>query len=298
MMFNFEFAEDDLRPSLKIEGIAPVYFDGSVKRISRYVHTQHKDGKIHEPSFCAALVNLMQRIQPKIVYDVGAFIGYFSLIAGAASSKDTQIWSFEMNDKNCQHLMANILANKHLAASRFSIVCAGVTDISEYCKPITIRGFQMFDGHLGDLDRSNIHNQNFENASESFVDFVSLDDFSLSRGIVPDLIKIDIEGWECKAIPGAEQIIKKHLPTLLVEIHADRKLQEFDMDQQSFIKSVRNLGYEICIFGDHKQRKDGSEAFLTHLSDSDIESHREGENTAIIAISPEKILEISSLIET
>jgi FkbM family methyltransferase len=53
------------------------------------------------------------------------------------------------------------------------------------------------------------------------VPMVSLDDFCKTNNIVPDIIKIDVEGSEYSVLCGAENIIKNNHPMFIIETHAD-----------------------------------------------------------------------------
>src|SRR5919199_71109 len=48
---------------------------------------------------------------------------------------------------------------------------------------------------------------------------VALDDIAYEGGDVPDLVKIDIEGWEAEALRGAGRILAERRPHLIVESH-------------------------------------------------------------------------------
>jgi FkbM family methyltransferase len=58
---------------------------------------------------------------------------------------------------------------------------------------------------------------------------------------VPSVIKIDVEGHELEVLKGAENIIKKYMPTLLIEI--------FDFENNEVPKYLKSLGY-----GDPEER--------------------------------------------
>jgi hypothetical protein len=51
------------------------------------------------------------------------------------------------------------------------------------------------------------------------VQVTTIDHFCRERGIVPSLIKIDIEGFEFHALRGALAVIGRHSPRILVELH-------------------------------------------------------------------------------
>jgi hypothetical protein len=50
------------------------------------------------------------------------------------------------------------------------------------------------------------------------------------------LIKIDVEGHELEVLKGAENTIKKYMPTLLIEI--------FDFENNEVPKYLKSLGYD------------------------------------------------------
>ena len=47
----------------------------------------------------------------------------------------------------------------------------------------------------------------------------TLDNVVLSTGDYPDIIKIDVEGWECNVLSGAKQIIAKAKTEFFIEVH-------------------------------------------------------------------------------
>ena len=52
----------------------------------------------------------------------------------------------------------------------------------------------------------------------------------------PSIIKIDVEEHELQVLEGAKETIKKHMPTILVEIH--------DFETSPVAKFLESLGYE------------------------------------------------------
>jgi FkbM family methyltransferase len=55
-----------------------------------------------------------------------------------------------------------------------------------------------------------------------------------------DLIKMDIQGSELEAIQGSRNVIEKHKPTLLIEVH-----RRWYWEPEELLTFLENLGYEI-----------------------------------------------------
>jgi len=50
----------------------------------------------------------------------------------------------------------------------------------------------------------------------------TLDAYCFERGLTPNLIKIDIEGAELRALTGMRQVISQHKPTMFIALHPGR----------------------------------------------------------------------------
>jgi hypothetical protein len=51
---------------------------------------------------------------------------------------------------------------------------------------------------------------------------VTLDGLAFGGGaLVPDLAKLDVEGWEVLALEGGERLLSEHRPHLVVETHSE-----------------------------------------------------------------------------
>jgi FkbM family methyltransferase len=82
-----------------------------------------------------------------------------------------------------------------------------------------------------------------DNETETIIDTVktdTIDNFILEKNSVPNLIKIDVEGHELAVLKGAEECIRKHNPTLIIEIE-QRHHQNTQI--QAVFDDFKNKGY-------------------------------------------------------
>jgi FkbM family methyltransferase len=153
-------------------------------------------------------------IQPgDVIYDVGANIGYISLLCASLSGPHGRVFSFEALPANIGRLTANVKIN-HLE-SRIAIIHAAVTD---HKGPVTF--YTHRSGAMGKAEGSAGRDEEYRDSIT--VDGIALDDFmaaNQNRG--PELIKMDIEGGEGNALRGSVQLISAHKPTFLVELHGE-----------------------------------------------------------------------------
>jgi FkbM family methyltransferase len=155
-----------------------------------------------------------------IFYDVGANVGFFSLLA---SYRAAQVFAFEPVGRNVELMRRNFGLNDR---RNITIIEAAVSDTVGTARFAT--GNSASQGTLG------------EEGVE--VKAVSLDSLDLPA---PSVIKMDIEGAESRALAGAERILRNHRPLIFLSTHGWKQHDECG----SFL---RGLGYSLTL------RRDGA----------------------------------------
>ena len=149
--------------------------------------------------------------QGMTIYDVGANIGYLSLLFARLAGETGKVFAFEALPENIQRLQGNILLNKMEA--RISVVPAAVVEASRRVE-FLIHASGAMGKALGSAGREEDYNRKIE------VDGIALDDFTFAQNHPkPDLIKMDIEGGEVLAVQGMQRLMREVAPILLMEIH-------------------------------------------------------------------------------
>lgn len=150
-----------------------------------------------------------------VVYDVGANIGYISLLLNQHVGTNGHIFSFEALPANIKRLQQNIEANQ--AERSITVVPAAVTASSQPVQflvhPSTSMGKAV--GSAGRTDQAYMQ--------EISVEGISLDDFIFQKGnLPPSAIKMDIEGGEVMAVEGMAHLLNEYHPVMLVELHGQQ----------------------------------------------------------------------------
>lgn len=152
-----------------------------------------------------------------VVYDVGANVGYISLMFAKQSGETGQVFAFEPLPANCARLRENIDLNG--LTGRIHLTQVAVVD-----KPGKTSFMVHQSGAMGKAQGSQGRDEHYMDEIE--VKAITLDDFIFKQGhACPDLIKMDIEGGEVLAIKGMQRTLRECSPIMLVEIHSHTALE-------------------------------------------------------------------------
>ncbi len=135
------------------------------------------------------------------VLDVGAHVGYYSLLSSLLVGDAGRVWAFEPNPKNFRFLV------EHARINRRANVHAEPAAVS------SANGTARFDFGTG----SGTGHLAAGGAVE--VNTVRLDDFCRVRSIRPTAVKIDVEGAEGSVLEGATEMIASSRPVIFLSTH-------------------------------------------------------------------------------
>jgi FkbM family methyltransferase len=141
-------------------------------------------------------------------WDIGAHVGWFSVFASHIVGRTGRVLAIEP----APEAYAKLKANLHLRPIAIAINC-GVGN-TEGMREFSAQGSATSGSFVPAVTAINAHYNDAAVTSRS-VEMRRVDDLPGQ----PDLIKIDIEGFELEALRGAERILRQTRPTLIVEIH-------------------------------------------------------------------------------
>ncbi|HEV2736093.1 MAG TPA: FkbM family methyltransferase [Longimicrobiaceae bacterium] len=152
------------------------------------------------------------------VLDVGAHVGYYTLLSAVLAGPAGSVWAFEPNPQNCAFLRRHLEIN---GCANARVTEAAVSDAAGRARFDFGRGSGT--GHLAG-----------DGALE--VETVRLDDFVRERGIAPTAIKIDVEGAEVRVLDGGRDTLVEHRPVLFLSTHGAEV-------HRACMELLRTLGY-------------------------------------------------------
>lgn len=164
-----------------------------------------------------------------VVFDIGAHAGYYSLLASVLVGSSGSVFAFEPEPRNALYL------KKHMAINR----CGNVTVVESAVGNNS--GMTHFEYGTGS---GTGRVATARSDGDLAVPMVSLDDFTESNAILPDHLKIDVEGAEMLVLQGARRTISRARPVIFLSTHGPAVHREC-------CRFLKELQYELrAILGD------------------------------------------------
>jgi len=168
-----------------------------------------------------------------VVLDIGAFVGWYTLLAARQVGERGKVYAFEPDPRNYALLSENLHMNQ-LDAQVISLPKA----VSNQA------GVQrLFRG--GDQSQSSLINSSGEDQTSTMVPTVVLDEI-LDRSLQVDVIKLDVDGGEVNALRGMRKTLTRAAPTVKLFVECKPgSLQYAGESAQSLMAELHELGFAI-----------------------------------------------------
>jgi FkbM family methyltransferase len=167
------------------------------------------------------------------VVDVGANIGYFTLLASTLVGPAGRVVAIEPNSENCRLLLMSVELNQ---AANVELLPVALDNR---------RGWSHFTTHIGAngglIDGSA---KNLASGYGVIVPTFRLDE--LLDGPV-HLIKLDLEGGEGRAVEGATRLISEFRPVVTTELSFEMLSRVSGQTAEAYLSRFLSLGYSIFL---------------------------------------------------
>jgi FkbM family methyltransferase len=238
------------------------------QKIDQMRHDIFNQGVYYEDIMSDVIADMFSKANnhsPKVMLDIGANVGWFSLLA---ASHGAEVFAFEPNVINvvrfCESQLLNgwSLAENFESNNRIHTYLNGVG--SEHGKTLIM--------YTPDPNNPGSHTFNKDLAEEHFLrrksdgdlqkldggklPIITLDALAQDQGWLSNqnevkitLMKMDIEGLEPVALAGSKKLLRaKIIENVLMEFNGDLP----NSDWISLVKTLFDCGYKLYKIGDHR----------------------------------------------
>ena len=171
-----------------------------------------------------------------ICFDIGANIGTFTLLASRLVGAGGLVVAFEPSVRALRRLAHHLTIN---ACENVVVVSSALGQSQGLIK-------------LGWAPESNIgasaigrHDSHFQKRQEQ-ISVARLDEVVERMALVPDLLKIDVEGFEMQVLRGGEKTLQQHHPVVVLEL-TDRFLNDHGDSAVDLVAFMEKLGYRTFL---------------------------------------------------
>ena len=166
-------------------------------------------------------------------FDIGAHIGLYTLPAAIKLSKG-KVYAFEPATINYKILTKHIKMNSLVNVEAKNLL---VGDLDKNVKFFEQEKLVSPKNSIVMIDKISHYNTVYKKQ-------VSLDNYFKDLDVVPNVIKIDVEGAEVLVMNGAKKLITKSKPKIYLSIHPGR-INQLGQSIEELLELINNLNYNI-----------------------------------------------------
>lgn len=167
-----------------------------------------------------------------VVVDIGAYAGYYSLVAADLVGEEGKVYAFEPNPENYALLLKNLEVNRCQNAIPVQKAIADRNGRTRLFLAQENKGdHRLFDSNDG---RESIT-----------VDVTSLDAFFKERDYRVDVLKMDIQGSEMAALKGMTKILEKNDDLKILTEFWPNGIRMSGASPEEFLKKLVEFGFEL-----------------------------------------------------
>jgi len=177
-----------------------------------------------------------------VVLDIGANIGYYTLIFAKLVGEEGKVFAFEPEPTNFALLKKNVEINGY---KNVILVQKAVSNKTGKLK------LYLCEDNLGDHRIYDPH----DGRKSVGIEAIRLDDYFEGRDLKIDFIKMDIQGAEGGAIQGMLNLLRKNKTVKIVTEFWPGGLKRFGTDANEYLKLLTELGFKLYEINEQKEKK-------------------------------------------
>jgi len=175
-----------------------------------------------------------------VALDIGAHIGYYTLLLAKLVGKRGEVIGFEPDQDNFQLLKKNVMVNGYTN-----------TILESNAVSNTVGAVTLYRSALSSA-KGKLHNS--DNCEPIQVDAVTLDRYfaGYERGI--DFIKMDAEGAEASILQGADSVLRKNQHMKIITEFSTTMITSCGDDPDEFLRTLSAYGFSFYDIDEKKKR--------------------------------------------
>lgn len=156
---------------------------------------------------------VLASLKPGMTFiDVGAYVGYFTLLAAWLVGSKGQAHSFEPTPSTFEVLLSNTELNHNVYSNRIAVAAGpGIVTLNDY-GPVFSGYNPMYRARMSESALNRVKSTKFQATANS------LDEYVARERVTPNFIKIDAESAEYEILKGMDEILNRCRPMISIEV--------------------------------------------------------------------------------
>jgi FkbM family methyltransferase len=167
-----------------------------------------------------------------ILFDIGAHSGLISALFCSANPEN-RVVSFEPSPISTERLSAIRQLNRF--DERMRIEQIGIGEATQTVE-------MLLDPAGGFIQTQRFDHTMWASPQVARIQVESIQDAASRLNVLPQFIKLDIEGYEYEAIKGAAEFLSHHKPTIFLELHLNY-LDQRHLSPRVVVETLKQCGY-------------------------------------------------------
>jgi len=195
--------------------------------------------------------------------DIGANLGYYTLIAAKIVGNEGKVFAFEPESNNFALLKRNVEMN---GFKNIVLVKKAISNKSGKAKLFLSKERNVFGGH-------SLYNNEWLNAKENdfvTVDIITLDEFFKDYDGDIDIIKMDIEGAEGLALQGMQNLLRKNKNVKIFTEFSPIGLKASPIGPKEYLNMLMNFGFKIYEINEEKKKLESIKTYILNMNQTNL----------------------------
>jgi FkbM family methyltransferase len=154
-----------------------------------------------------------------VFIDVGAHVGYYTMLTSALVGKTGKVYSFEPTPRTFQSLKVNASSKPNIIVNNLAVL-KGKEQIQFYDYGPKYSAFNSFKPRTS----KDIYFK--DTATKVLIQTTSLDAYCDTHNVSPTIIKIDAEGAEHVILGSMQNVLSEKKPLISIEVAGDEEWKE------------------------------------------------------------------------
>jgi len=170
-----------------------------------------------------------------IVADLGAHIGYYTLIAAKLVGEKGKVYAFEPEPNNYRLMVKSVAANGYNNVIPVQKAVSNQTGTTKLF---------LSSGHDGDSGSHAIY-QLYDCSESIHIETITLDEYFKGKENRIDIVKMDIEGAEIAALQGMTEILKKNDNLRIIAELSPPRVQSLGYSLKESVHQLLDCGFNF-----------------------------------------------------